>query len=218
MAYDSVRERMVLFAGEQDPWGITDTWEYDGADWVRIDTAHAPPCRYEHMMAFDAARQRVVLFGGTDLTALTDTWEYDGTDWTRIPTLSTPPGRYGAALTYHPGRKRVLLLGGYSDAGGIHFDDAWEYDGVNWLDVTGAYRPPEGLFDMAAAYHPGLRSLVVQARYDPETYLFRYESFWFDEVCDAPGDEDQDGAEDCADPDCEGQACAGGNCLGGACQ
>ncbi|MHB8878486.1 MAG: hypothetical protein ACYC8T_32720, partial [Myxococcaceae bacterium] len=41
------------------------------------------PARYGHALAYDAARQRVVLFGGLDSAYLTDTWEWDGTTWVR---------------------------------------------------------------------------------------------------------------------------------------
>jgi len=44
-----------------------------------------PSARYEHAMAYDAARARVVLFGGREQFPLTgvfaDTWEWDGSAW-----------------------------------------------------------------------------------------------------------------------------------------
>ena len=52
-------------------------------------------------MAYDAGRQRTVLFGGfTGVTTGTvhgDTWEYDGSQWLRRSPAESPPARYGAA-------------------------------------------------------------------------------------------------------------------------
>src|SRR5262249_14172263 len=52
---------------------LADTWEWDGTDWTQRATASSPPARYGHVLAFDSARGRTVLFGSSSLT---DTWEY----------------------------------------------------------------------------------------------------------------------------------------------
>jgi hypothetical protein len=71
MAYDSVRQRVILFggssSGQQD-----DTVEWDGAAWTVQAPATSPPARENHSMAFDSTRQRMVLFGG--FTTISDTW------------------------------------------------------------------------------------------------------------------------------------------------
>ena len=45
--------------------------------------ATSPSARGGSAMAYDAARGRVVLFGGADVdgTPLGDTWTWDGTTW-----------------------------------------------------------------------------------------------------------------------------------------
>jgi hypothetical protein len=65
MAYDAVRGQVVLFGGI-GPSGLSlsDTWVWNGTDWVRKFPANNPPARYDHAMAYDAARGQVVLFGG----------------------------------------------------------------------------------------------------------------------------------------------------------
>ena len=50
-----------------------DTWEWDGTDWTQRPTASSPPARNGHVLAFDAARGRTVLFGSSSFA---DTWEY----------------------------------------------------------------------------------------------------------------------------------------------
>jgi hypothetical protein len=45
-----------------------------------------PSPRYGHAMAYEAARQRVVLFGGSGGSSalLNDTWGWDGVAWTQV--------------------------------------------------------------------------------------------------------------------------------------
>ena len=73
------------------------TWH---AEWIVQQRTHSA-------MAYDIARDRVVLFGGEDLTGLlSDTWEWDGFDWRRVPTDTAPPARAATArgaLRRHPG-------------------------------------------------------------------------------------------------------------------
>jgi len=79
MAYDAARARVVMFGGQGDRGDLGDTWEYDGTTWTQTADARlvvtSPAARSFHAMAFDSARERVVLFGGSDFT---DTWEYIG--------------------------------------------------------------------------------------------------------------------------------------------
>src|SRR5690242_347699 len=57
------------------------------------------PGRSDHAMAYDPARNRLVLFGGFDSAVLGDTWEWDGQSWTRLTPSTSPPVRYSHAMT-----------------------------------------------------------------------------------------------------------------------
>lgn len=63
--------------------------------------ADAAGARFDHMMAYDEARQRVVVFGGRDSWATdysSETWEWDGTTWLlRIAASAVEPRGAGAA-------------------------------------------------------------------------------------------------------------------------
>ena len=48
-------------------------------------------------LAYDAARGRVVLFGGSGGGYLADTWEWDGNDWIQRTPSNSPCGRLYAA-------------------------------------------------------------------------------------------------------------------------
>jgi hypothetical protein len=85
-------------------------------------------------MAYDAARQRVVMFGGGD-TLSTETWTYDGRTWERHDAAGPAP-RWSSAMAYDPARQRVVLFAGGRNA--RPFDamaDLWEWDGTHWLAI-----------------------------------------------------------------------------------
>jgi hypothetical protein len=122
MAYDSARDRIVLFGGAP---GHSDTWEWDGTTWLQRTPPLSPPQRYGHAMAYDSARGWVVLFGGTGSGTLNDTWEWNGATWLQRTPANSPPGRYHHAMAY----------------GGSGLSDTWEWDGTNWLQRATAVSP-----------------------------------------------------------------------------
>jgi len=66
-------------------------------------------------MVYDAARQRVVLFGGEDnLAVFADTWEWDGTNWIQRSPATSPPTSRGSAMAYDLARQRIVKFGGTS--------------------------------------------------------------------------------------------------------
>lgn len=72
---------LLLFDG-----GSGASHRFDRASgWTRLDAAGPPP-RSGHAMAYDAKRDRAVLFGGGNSdrpSRMGDTWEFDGTRWRR---------------------------------------------------------------------------------------------------------------------------------------
>jgi YVTN family beta-propeller protein len=157
MAYDSARNRVVLFGGTVDYSSyLADTWEYDGTAWTSGPAG--PPGRAFHAMAYDSARGRIVLFGGMNGANLSDTWEYDGTTWTAGPTA--PPGltaRYNHSMAYDSARGRIVLFGGFD---GAFPNDTWEYDGTAW--TPGPAAPPGLVGRYAAAMsYDSLRGRIV---------------------------------------------------------
>jgi hypothetical protein len=88
MAFDSCRGKIVLFGGQDESGLPTETWEYDGRDWIQVKTAKSPPGRALSSIVFDLNRCRVILFGGGSFgQALNDTWEYDGKNWQKVATV-----------------------------------------------------------------------------------------------------------------------------------
>ena len=161
-AYDAARQRIVLFGGIQVTTRpiqhLNDTWEWDGRTWTQRRPVTSPPARTNHAMAYDAARQRVLLFGGTNLAnALNDTWEWDGTTWTRKSPATNPPMRWEHAMVYDSARQRIVLFGGW---GPMSLTDTWEWDGKNWLQMNPMTRPPTRCMH-EMAYDPVRRRSVL---------------------------------------------------------
>jgi hypothetical protein len=142
MAYDSSRQRVVLFAGKLTAQDARDTWEWDGEDWTQV-ADDGPAARSGHVMAFDSKRNKTVLFGGGPREAglLRDTWEWDGEGWTQVQDTG-PSARRASACAFDNVRSRVVLFGG--DSGGVGLGDTWEWDGAVGLGSKFGPEPRTG--------------------------------------------------------------------------
>ncbi|MBI5524957.1 MAG: hypothetical protein HY897_01340, partial [Deltaproteobacteria bacterium] len=169
MAFDNSHNRIVLFGGFDGSANLQDTWEWNGAtgEWTdRTQSGAKPPGRRRHAMTYDAARERMVLFGGNDGAGhLDDTWEWDET--TGIWADRTPPpgerpsARELHALVHVAARKTSLLFGG-RDAGGT-VQGTWVWDGAagRWSRVDPASAPPSARYGLAMTYDDARRRVVL---------------------------------------------------------
>jgi hypothetical protein len=134
MAFDSNRQRVVLFGGEFSE-RLNDTWEWDGNEWVQqADTG--PSARVNPAMAYDSIRGRMVLFGGASQgDGLGDTWEWDGAAWTEEADFGPDPCA-GATMVFKG--TATALFGGIASL--VHaadpvpevFSRSWEWNGKHW--------------------------------------------------------------------------------------
>lgn len=185
MVYDDARNEVVLFGGFRN--GATcdsgagsycsSTWLWNGIDWRLASLQDPegdgePAARREFGLAYDASRQRTVLYGGfrsLNAAAFDDTWEWNGQSWRRITPVDPegdgdPPPVRAAAMTYDADRQKVVLLSGseqVESAPGVwirgEFSEAWEWDGQSWAFVATADPQRDG--------DPGPRS-AASACYD----------------------------------------------------
>jgi Regulator of Chromosome Condensation (RCC1) repeat protein/galactose oxidase-like protein len=140
LAYDSGRNKLILFGGFNGSVAINDTWEAAAGGtgntvFTQITPATtSPSIRYQHAMVHDSARGVTVLFGGRNGSVYNnETWEWNGTDWTPITTANAPSARAGHGMTYDSEREVVVLYGGYSPVAGVGVNqETWEYDGTDW--------------------------------------------------------------------------------------
>lgn len=120
-------------------------------DWKRQATTKLPPYRSSHAMAYDAARDRIVVFGGLDGSQqdLNDTWTWDGVQWMQQNPGNSPPARSYHAMVYDAARKQVVLFGGSSGTNPGGFADTWTWDGIRWTRHQPPTNPPSGMHVMA---------------------------------------------------------------------
>lgn len=119
MAYDSGRQRIVVFSGgggtRLAPLDLSDTWEWDGTNWIEINPTNRPSSRYNHSMAYDPVRQKTVLYGGVSEDSpysynIPVVWEWDGANWEYKIPITKPGARLnGAVLSYDGINQRVIM-------------------------------------------------------------------------------------------------------------
>ncbi len=150
-AYDSLRSQFVLFGGRVEKatpelcspgaapthlkteFFCADTWIFNGQDWIKKSPNVSPSAREGHAMAFDAANNLIVLFGGTasgSSTPLNDTWLWNGITWYQFHPAHSPPARLWHSMAYDPVHKQVVLFGG--DSGSEFLNDTWLWNGTDW--------------------------------------------------------------------------------------
>jgi hypothetical protein len=143
-----------------------DTWLYDGTTWMEV-LGPSPGPRAQFGMAYDAARERVVVFGGVSGygTSTGDLWAFASAGWTRL-SLTTPPGARSSDLAYDSRRNRIVLFGGWpqvhagDNLGTLPLNDTWELDDTTFVQVT---TPPQpvGRHAHVAAFHEGRDRTVM---------------------------------------------------------
>jgi predicted Ser/Thr protein kinase len=126
LAYDTQRQRLVLFGGYSEGKATDDLWEHDGAHWSQIPRkGRWPVARMAPAMIFDG--ERVLSFGGQDRdkNKLSDLWSWDGVQWIEREPAQSPPGRFWHPLVYDLQRGVAVTFGGSTSGG--HAQDTWEY-------------------------------------------------------------------------------------------
>lgn len=99
-----------------------------------------------HAMAYDAARERVVRFGGFGEGSRPCTWEWDGIRWTAREPETSPPARCLHGMAYDGARRRVVLFGGFDLPSRRELGDTWEWDGSTWKQLAPKVRPPPRVY------------------------------------------------------------------------
>jgi len=188
MAYDAMHKQTLLFGGfsatARDPVYLGDTWVWNGSCWVEQSPAKSPAPRFGSCIAYDAARQNIVLFGGLGVsnTAFNDTWVWDGATWIEKQPARRPSPRAYASMVYDEASQQVLLFGG--DAGKGPVNETWVWDGEDWKEMQPETRPPmqAGVYP-ALGYDPVLQSVVLVASLsDKETITDKTEPSTWSEV------------------------------------
>jgi hypothetical protein len=173
MAFDSVRQRVVLFGGfGANSAVLSDLWEWDGTGWTQR-VASGPTARFAAAMAFDPSLEHCVLFGGYSGGLLGDTWTWDGTAWTQVVAGGASP-RYYATAAFDESLGRVVLRGGAGAAAAIYSDE-YTWIGYSWNLLS---RSPSGpaRWTHAMSFDPALQRMILTG--GAGAALTRYADAW----------------------------------------
>ncbi len=138
-----------------------------------------PQGRNSFSVIYDAARNRMVLFGGQDGAYYNDTWALllEGTPhWLRLlPGGTLPPARMGHTAIYDPVRDHMIVFGGYN---GSDLSDVWQLslaEGGAWTQQfpTGTNPGPRGY--ASAVYDPASDTMLLLCGRHGSTY---YNDVW----------------------------------------
>jgi len=167
--YDPVRDRLLIIGGEDgndvgDIWALslsgTPTWS------EIVPSGTALSGRKGHTAIYDAANDRVIVFGGRlDQTLHTDTWSLslgDTSTWTELEPIPTAVGRYRHTAIYDAPRQRMIVYGGHDDVNDL--GDVWELaltENGAWSEIVPTGSLPPGRFSHSATYDPVRERMVV---------------------------------------------------------
>lgn len=123
MAYDDIRQKIVLFIGN-DKFSPSETWEWDGAEWTRL--AAGPDRQYGPGMVYHALLGKTVMVG-------LGSWTWDGQAWATLAGNVAPPDRQKTHAAFDSDRQTLVVFGGRPQFLGLPaYDDTWEL-GPSWV-------------------------------------------------------------------------------------
>lgn len=186
MALDESRNVVVLYGGWLDiahtAYDYTHTYEWDGANWANIATAHHPAAlppggnNAYSTMIWDGCTGKMMLYGAQIIAGVCSNhiWLYDGTDWVESLPAHRPDPMLTGGLGYDPTTNRTYFQNGK----GISFTcdpthQMWVWDGIDWTAIDPG-DPPDFAFGFHAqmfTWEPNLATMIWNdaAAADPST-------------------------------------------------
>jgi acetyl esterase/lipase len=171
---------LVLYGGENVvpsdmsafPAGDMDTWLWASGAWTQLTPAGNPGARYGAALAYDAANNTDVLFGGdyptgscpsctgscegSCLNLLNDTWSltYDTGAWTWAEQAAAPAGLTPREFPAMASARAGAALFGGLNSGNQLLTDTWTWNGSAWTPAcTSCTLTPPASFGAGIAYH-----------------------------------------------------------------
>ncbi len=153
--FDPTNDRMIVFGGHVSPGPFSaDVWVLASAagaaagtpQWIPLSpTGTSPSAREWHSAVYDAANNRMIVFGGLSLGGgqQNDVWVLSNANglggtpaWTRLTPSGTPPtARVGHTAVYDPASNRMTVFGGGRGFSGFQ-NDVWVLSNANGLGGT----------------------------------------------------------------------------------
>jgi Galactose oxidase, central domain/Abnormal spindle-like microcephaly-assoc'd, ASPM-SPD-2-Hydin/Thrombospondin type 3 repeat len=234
--YDQVSNRMIVFGGNNNSCVVFnngEVWVLSNANglggtpvWTQLTPAGPIPAgRYGNSLVYDAAHNRMIVFGGEVAQApgsVNDVWVLSNANglggtptWTQLtPSGDAPSPRFLHTAVYDPATNRMIIYGGCC-APGARFGDVWVLSNANGLGGTPAWTQlsPNGVTPgerdtHTAVYNPATgRMTLFAGRSCTATGCVNLNDLWVLANLNANGgvspslrsDSDHDGVPDDAD-------------------
>jgi hypothetical protein len=161
MAYDPVNKIVVLFSGCAGNKYPSDTWEWNGNDWIQKSSV-GPEGLCRASLFYDLNRKKILLFGGVNDKGIktNEMWEWDGLAWNKVNQGNEiPEPRSNFLIAFDENRKRAVLFGGSGNSGIL--DDLWEWDGNLWNKVETQGEKPSKREVYGITYHKQLKKIFI---------------------------------------------------------
>lgn len=184
--YDPMRQRFVGFGGTIN--APVDTWVLNlqgEANWQSLPIdGDRPYGHYGMTSVYDAAKDRMIIFGGSIDDSYAggvnnDVWELTLRGlpkWTKLTTSGvSPAARRNGTAVFDPLRNRMVIYGGAIPTPGVFLADAWSLDfntdPPTWSQLLPAGTVPPGRDIMAAAYDAVHDRMIVYGGWSGTDYL-----------------------------------------------
>jgi hypothetical protein len=187
--YDPVSNRMVIYGGDNEapitPTTFGDIWVLTHAnglggtpEWSKFaPSGVSPPSRTEHSAVYDAATNRMIVFGGNsaapcggglnDVWVLIDANGIGSPTWNQLTAAAGPPSaRSGAHASYDPASNRMTVVGGLVPCG-LANNDIWLLSDANgigspiWSLILASGSPPSPWSQQTAVYDAATNRVTV---------------------------------------------------------
>jgi len=196
LTYCPQLKKIVLFGGRKvispdKPFGesYSDTWAYDGQDWVELFPQHHPSPRAYPMGDWDSIYKSIYLFGGLyewqdTIQFSQDTWLFDGNDWYQQYTKYYATFQFDD-MKYDPNRRIFVGFGCANPYVPQGDNQTWEFKSGEWYKRNPLTPPPTRL-NSRLAYHElnggivlfgGFKVEDIELKYLNDTYVLRGPSF-----------------------------------------
>lgn len=140
MVFNIKATNITLFGGFNGTV-LSDTWTWDGSNWTQIHTVTNPAARAGHAMTYDHANDKIVMYGGIDVTntTLAETWTWNTLNWTNQS--NGVPGRLKYHAIAYDGYRHVSVLFGGQNSSNVSNNSTWEWNGSTWSSISTVTHP-----------------------------------------------------------------------------
>jgi hypothetical protein len=179
--YDRMRDRMVIFGGYDGSNHLNDVWALSLAEpmaWTKLTPIGvAPSPRHYASAIYDPARDRMIIFGGSDgfnrfndLSILS----LGGMVWTGLTPAGSPAARMYSSAIFDSLGDQMILFGGAGNATQLPPSTGWLNDtwalslsgNLSWTALTPHGALPTARYAQCAIYDPVRRRMVMFGGWD----------------------------------------------------